>query len=107
MNADGTCQSGYLKCGNPTSRSKGICLPPKYKSCPLTDITMEQKQNYRQVPFTSFNLFVSNDPSANPIDKLRIAENHMCFIGSTYPLTPGRSKYGLLVGDFDGCHKDL
>ena len=107
MNADGSCQSGYLKCGNPASRSKGICLPPKYKSCPLTDITMQAKPDYRQVSFNFFNLFVTSASAFNSIDKLGIAESHMCFISSTYPLTAGRFKYQLLNGDFEGCKKDL
>ena len=107
MNPDGSCLAGFMKCGNPASKSKGICLPSRFKYCPLTEITRLGSLKHRQISFTSAALFITNDTFANPIDRVRISENHLCFNKFSYSLTPGRTKYPLLDGDFSDCQKDM
>ena len=44
--------------------------------------------------------------SNNPICDIMYAQDHDCFVRRQQPLAPGRAKYKLLKGDFDGCQTD-
>ena len=38
MDVNGNCRPGTMRCGNPSSISKGICVPNSWISCPVTDL---------------------------------------------------------------------
>ena len=38
MDGNGNCKPNTMKCGNPSSISKGICVPNSWISCPVTDL---------------------------------------------------------------------
>ena len=106
MNDDGSCKSGFTNCGNPNSASKGVCLPSG-TTCPITDISSTGGPGYTQAgTFTGFSLYTSTANTQNPVSDLYIGEDHMCFVRSMYPITPKRSVYKLLMGDFNDCILD-
>ena len=106
MNEDGTCQPGFRQCGDKNSKSKGICIPVSFTECPLTDITSQSIPGYKEAKFTGFSIFTSNKAEGNPISDLNITESHLCLTRSTIPLSSGRQKYKLFLGNFENCHQD-
>jgi len=110
MRSDGTCPSDHIHCGSTSSISKGICIPTRFGRCPLTDISKEAKVDYRKITLFStspeMTVYVTNSASNNPISDLLINEHHSCFLRSQYALTPGRSKYELMKGDWTNCKED-
>lgn len=106
INEDGTCKSGFKNCGDKGSRAKGLCIKNSIADCPITDIKTSTFSGARQVTFPLISLYVGNANSNNPVCDLSIAQNHLCFVRSQYPLADGRSKYLLLNGDYESCFKD-
>lgn len=106
MNQDGSCVSGYKRCGNPSSVAKGLCIPEGFSSCPLTDIASTAKIGYNSVPLTGFTLYTNIDKLANPVSDLLVRESHLCFIRGQMPKTAGRDRYKLLIGDYESCQND-
>ena len=105
--SDGRCKSADLMhCGNIDSKSKGVCLPSKFGRCPLTDPSSSSVVGYNISIFAGFSLYHSNSNQNNPISDLAIREHHLCFNRSQYPLTPGRSKYALMLGEYEQCRID-
>ena len=103
----GNCvSSDFTNCGDKTSKSRGACLPSKYGKCTLTDISDTSKTGYNITSLSSFNLYTSNSKSFNPVTEAYIRHDHLCFIRSQMPLSPGRSKYKLLNGDYENCNED-
>ena len=103
MNEDGSCKSGFTLCGNPNSVSKGVCLPSG-TSCPITDISSTGGAGFVAAgTFVGFSLYTSTANTQNPVSDLLIEEDHMCFVRSMYGITPNRTVYKLLYGDFGNC----
>ena len=96
----------YTNCGSLSSKAKGLCLPNKYGACPLTDIKSTAQAGYTPVAFNGFTFYTSNSQANNPICDAYIREHHLCFVRSSMPLTPGRSKYDLFNGDYKNCIED-
>ena len=106
MNSDGTCKFGFTRCGSGNSVSKGICLPSSLQ-CPLTDISSTGGPGYTQAgTFTGFSLYTSKSNSQNPVSELYIHQDHLCFLRSQNPLSPGRPAYPLLNGNYSNCATD-
>ena len=107
ISSDGKCKSvDLMHCGNINSKSKGVCLPSKIGRCPLTDLSSNSVADYNTSSFVGFSLYHSSSNQNNPLSDLAIREHHLCFIRSQYPLTPGRSKYILMLGEYEQCRID-
>ena len=107
MDASGNCKTpAFTHCGDPSSKSKGVCLPAKLGRCPLTDITNSSQADYNISSFIGFNLYTSQKNDKNPIADASIRESHLCFARDATPLTDGREKYPPLLGNFTRCKKD-
>ena len=106
MDASGNCKAGFTKCGNPGSKSKGICLPASIPTCPITKVSTTQFPNSQMNSFPNFTVYTSRDNSANPICEGSITESYLCYARSLYAVTPGRTRYPLLQGYWENCQKD-
>ena len=106
MDDSGKCQSGYLKCGDLKSKSKGICIPQSIGICPLTDISSTAKPAYKSISLGGVPIYFTNAEGMNPIPDIFYAESHLCFIRDHRAITGGRRPYALLLGDFTNCKKD-
>jgi hypothetical protein len=106
MDDSGNCKTGYTRCGDPNSKSKGLCIPQGIGVCPLTDITSTAKQGYKSISLSGVNIYFSNSAGLNPIPDIFYAESHLCFIREHRSITGGRKPYPLLLGDFSNCKID-
>lgn len=106
MNTDGTCKEGFIHCGDPTSSSKGICIPSQIGRCPISSILRFNSGDDTELRFGTLNFYISRDERKNPISDLNITESHLCMVRSHYPLTPNRQRYPLLLGNATECQKD-
>ena len=107
IDSQGNCQgSGFINCGDKSSKSKGSCLPSKYGKCPLTDLTNTATTGYNSTAFSGFTLYTSNAQTKNPLAEAYIRQSHLCFIRSNMPNTPGRYRYPLFLGDYSSCRED-
>jgi hypothetical protein len=106
MDESGKCQSGYLQCGDPNSKSKGLCIPQAIGICPLTDITSTAKPAYKSISLGGFPIYFADAAGLNPIPDIFYAESHLCFIREHRAITGGRKPYLLLLGDYSSCKKD-
>ena len=95
-----------MHCANIDSKSKGVWLPSKFGTGPLTDLSSSSVVGYDISIFAGFSLYHSNSNQNNPVSDLDIREHHLCFIRSQYPLTLGRSKYALMLGEYEQCRID-
>lgn len=111
MDGNGNCKPGTMRCGNPSSISKGICVPDNWISCPVTDLriglTNPNPSKYnRSATFASYNVYYSTNSDANPIADLQIAEHFVCENPAMAALTPGRKPYELYAVETSGCKAD-
>ncbi len=107
MDYRGKCSAGYKNCGDPSSLSKGHCIPQSIPGCPLTDISVSSASGLsKSFAFAGFNLFFDSKPNTNPISDLLIVQDHACFLRGHYPLASGRKKYELFEATFDNCQRD-
>jgi len=106
MEDSGKCKSGHIKCGDPNSKSKGLCIPQEIGVCPLTDMTSTAKPDYKSISLGEVNIYFSNAAGLNPIPDIFYAESHLCFIRDHRSISGGRKPYALLLGDFTNCKKD-
>jgi hypothetical protein len=92
MNSAGTCQSGYKRCGNINSKSKGICIPESFVNCPLTDIRTSTAVGYSLLTLSNgAQIYHGRTDQSNSISELLIVQSHVCFIRSRLGYTAGRA----------------
>ena len=103
---DGVCEPGYKHCGEPGSKSKGLCIPESVAGCPVSDITTAPNPSYQAVQLQNLVLYLSRDNKHNPIVEATLQESHLCFSRSDIPTSEGRARYALLKGDAANCIKD-
>lgn len=103
---DGTCVSGYKKCGNPNSKSKGICVPENAIGCPITDISSTFQPGWTKTSFLGFSIYTKSEVNSNPIVDIAIRESHMCLNREHFPITPNRKPYSLFDVDYGRCIKN-
>src|SRR3990167_2322111 len=107
MDPTGKCESGFKRCGNINSKSKGICIPSKFSTCPLTDVRATAADGYSLVTIPGgARIYFGSSDTANSISELMIVQHHACFIRSQLGYTPGRSVYKLLRGNYEDCSPD-
>ena len=107
ISSDGKCKSeDLMHCGNIDLKSKGVYLPSKIGRCPLTDLSSSSVAGSNIRSFVGFSLYHSTSNQNNPLSDLAIREHHLYFIYSQYPLTPVRSKYALMLGEYEQCRID-
>ncbi len=115
MTPEGNCPEGFLKCGNPQSLSKGVCVPAAFARCPITDIlvdpvfaeatlTVDGSSDLRQ--FNSRIYQLKRVEGKNPLSHLSIVQDRACINRRGLSLADGRPKYALLVGDHRQCIQD-
>jgi hypothetical protein len=107
MDGNGDCMKpDYINCGDKSSKSRGACIPAKFGKCPLTDVAQSAVQNYTAKALTGFTLYTSNADSNNPVAEAYIRQDHLCFVRSQFPMTVGRERYPLSLGDYTSCKED-
>ena len=107
MDSKGDCQTGYRRCGNPNSKSKGLCIANSYANCPLTDIRVTEQAAYSSLTLSSgAKIYFASADTANTISELMIVQHHACFVRGHLGYTPGRSVYQLLKGNYADCRED-
>jgi len=111
MNSDGSCKSGFKRCGNPNSISQGLCVPESWPECPITDISIGQTNpnpDYftESANFLTYSIFYTRSPAQNPIPNLDAGEYVMCENPQRAGLTPGRRPYVLYRPSTDNCKTD-
>ena len=106
MDEQGKCATGYKLCGNPSSKSKGVCIKDIYTECPITRISQSPEAGLTPITLGSTTLYVGRDNSANPFSDVGVSEAFVCSTRSFYSNTPGRKRYALLRGNSESCMKD-
>ena len=107
MGTNGICETGYRRCGDPNSKSKGLCIANSYASCPLTDIRMTEQTGYTLLTLSNgAKFYYASTETSNSISELMIVQHHACFVRSHLGYTPGRSVYKLLKGNYEDCRED-
>ena len=106
MNPDGSCQSGYKRCGNPSSTSKGICIPATLANCPISSVASANTGSDSELKFGPLSFWVSRDERKNPISDVNITESHLCTVRTDYPVSVNRPRYPLLLGYSANCQND-
>ena len=105
MKPDGSCESGFTKCG-PPNVFRGVCIDSRFTQCPITDISSSSKAGYTDVVFNGFTLSYSSSADGEPFVDAVIAQDHLCFLRFDNPFAPGRPKYELLKGANEPCIRD-
>ena len=106
MKEDGSCEEGYMRCGDSQSPSKGICIDADIGECPLTDISSTPKLGYSKYRFKGFDLYTERNNFRNPLTDALISEDHLCFIRSQYSRTPDREDYNHIDIKYEECEED-
>jgi hypothetical protein len=108
MDQNGNCAAGYKLCGNPASKSKGVCIKNIYSECPITQVSQTSRPGVdKPITLGSTTLYVSRDNSANPYSDVGVSEAFVCTARGLSSITPGRKRYQLLKGTTDTCQKDV
>ena len=107
MDTTGRCAPGYKLCGNPSSKSKGVCIKETFTECPITGLSDTAKAGAdKPINLGSTTLYVGRDSTANPSSDVGVSEAFVCTARGLSSVTPGRKRYELLKGYTDGCVKD-
>lgn len=111
MNTDGSCKSGFKRCGDINSVSKGICIPDHWPKCPVSRIVFnttnpDPANSTATIPFKNYFLGVSYG-IGSPLADLTIAEYAVCEGAANVAITPGRTEYPLNAKQVGACVPDL
>lgn len=107
QNGDGSCATGYMRCGNPQSTSKGVCIPASIGKCPITTLGSTSNGQDTELKFGPLSIFAGRSTLKNPIADLNITEDHLCKVRTYYPSSTNRPRYALLKGyGGDQCETD-
>jgi hypothetical protein len=112
MEEDGTCKSGFQKCGNVDGISKGICIPDDL-DCPITKFALstsnpDSGEFDLQETGTGNNVYYSRQSTIHPVVEFKAAEAKACLNPDDLSHTPGRRGYVLLSeSPKPGCIEDI
>ena len=113
MKENGSCKSGFKKCGNVDGISQGLCIPSK-DPCPITEIKIGSSnpdpslyEHEVIIPNANHNIYYTRGNIAQPLIDLNTTESHMCLSSRKIAVSNGRSVYQLYNKDKkDHCEKD-
>ena len=106
INPDASCKEGFIKCGDPSSLSGGVCLSSSIPSCPITNISSVYISGYETREIEGATLYVAREKGQNPIAEIFISEHHACFYRYKKSISPNRVVHPLLRYNEGECQED-
>ena len=110
MDEFGNCLEGSMRCGNPNSISRGVCLPKSIGQCPITQILQDYSNSDQTIEtiemLSGQRLWISRSESSNPISDLTISEDHVCLDPTVDSITKKRVDYTLSASKRSRCVND-
>ena len=112
METDGSCKPGMIKCGEPESLGRGLCVPDSWKSCPISEVWINGDATSTVPNATKVSLpagrylWYASNPRKQPINEFKIMQSHVCSNPSLVATSKDRAKYVLDAGKTGKCLVD-
>lgn len=101
----GRCLPGFRDCAAPGGQTGAFCVSAHIPSCPVSAVATVQHPGFAAAGLSSFELFFTTQPGF-PIVDATIVESHSCLLRSRQPVTPGRRRFKLLLGNSERCTRN-